>query len=206
MAHPMKKKILIALGLVVLAFAGLAGYELTEGQKRSPKDTVSAKVDGSDVTVTYSRPFKKNRVIFGDKASGAVVQFGQYWRLGANAATTITFSKNVEFAGKPVVAGSYAMYAVPGASSWKVVLNSEHDRWGAREVDHAKDVLSVEVPAGKAPQATEQFTITVTGNQLNFVWDTTSVSVPVKIPGAVVDTGTIAPAAAAEANQVPPQQ
>ena len=112
-----------------------------------------------------------------------MVPFGKYWRLGANDATEITIGKKVSFAGKPVEAGKYRMYAIPGPKTWQVVLNSELGKWGAFEADHAKDVLTVEVPADAAPAETEQFTISLTGQppgaQLDFVWDKTAVHVPI---------------------------
>ena len=74
-------------------------------------------------------------------------------------------------------AGTYRMYAVPTATTWKVVLNSDTG-WGAREPDHAKDVLSVEVPSEKTQSPIEQFTISFTPGQMDFSWDTTLVHVP----------------------------
>src|SRR5689334_13928639 len=108
----MKKKILLGIGTLVLLFAAFVGYQVLIGSKKSPKATAEFSQGGLDVKVAYCRPFKKNRVIFGEKSAGALVPNGEYWRLGANAATEITFAKNVLFGGKPVNAGSYRMYAV----------------------------------------------------------------------------------------------
>lgn len=181
----MKKKILLGVGALFLLFASYMAYAILIGSKKSPPDTAAFSQGGLDVKVTYCRPFKKGRLIFGEKSGGALVPFGQYWRLGANAATEITFSKNVLFAGKPVNAGSYRMYAVPSASSWKVVLNSELGKFGAWEPNHEKDVLSVEVPVEAAPAPAEQFTIGFSGEQagskMDLTWDTTRVRVPVAV-------------------------
>jgi hypothetical protein len=179
----MKRKLLIGVGVVVALFAGLFLYATLVGNKRSPAQTVALNQGGVDMKVTYCRPYKKGRVIFGEKESGALVPYGKYWRLGANAATEITFSKKVSFSGKPVEAGSYRMYAIPGATSWQVVLNSQIGKWGAFEADHSKDVLTVEVPASVAAAETEQFTIGLNGGpaaaQMDFVWDKTAVHVPI---------------------------
>src|SRR6267378_8507625 len=99
-------------------------------------------------------------VIFGEEKDKALQPYGKYWRLGANAATEITFSKNVNFAGKPVNAGSYRMYAVPGPSSFQVSLNSELGIYFAiREPNYSLDVLKVDAPVTAAPNETEQLTI-----------------------------------------------
>jgi hypothetical protein len=177
----MKKKILIVLGVIVLLVAGVVAWTVFVGNKRSPQATVTHDQGGLDIKVVYCRPYKKERLIFGEKSAAALVPYGKYWRLGANAATEITFSKNVMFAGKPVSAGSYRMYAVPGASAWKVVLNSELGKWGAAEANHDKDVLTVEVPTQTGPSL-EQFTISFAdgrgGTEMVLAWDTTLVGVP----------------------------
>ncbi len=174
----MKKIVLGVVGVLVLAIGGFLLWATLVGNKRSPQETVSSKALGT--TVTYCRPFKKERVIFGDEKSGALVPNGQYWRLGANAATKITFEKDVTFGDKAVKAGTYSLYAIPGATAWKLVLNSDVDRWGAREADHAKDVSSTEVPVEKADQVAEQFSITFDGKMV-LAWDTTKVQVPIVV-------------------------
>ena len=165
-----------------MAFGGFIGYELLIGTKRSPPATVAFNQGSLDIKVDYCRPSKKGRLLFGEKAAGALVPYGKYWRLGANAATAITFGHNVLFAGKPVAAGSYRMYAIPSATSWKVVLNSTQG-WGASEPDHDKDVLTAEVPVEVAPTPTEQLTISIAGEpsaaKLDFTWDSTLVRVPI---------------------------
>lgn len=165
--------------MVVVAAVGVRLYL---GTKVSPPATAELSQGNLDAKVTYCRPYKKGRLIFGEKAAGAVVPFGRYWRLGANAATQITFGKSVQFAGKPVSAGTYRMYAVPGPTTWKVVLNSELGKWGAREADHDKDVLSVEVPVETAATPSEQLTIGFVPDGANakmeLAWDTTAVHVP----------------------------
>lgn len=167
----------IALGVVVLLLA--AGVYLYLGTKRSPADTVTFKSGALDATVTYCRPYKKERVIFGPASTGALVPDGKYWRLGANQATAIALPNGATFAGQAVAPGTYRMYAVPGPTTWKVVLNSEAGKWGAAEADHSKDVLTVEVPVEKAATALEQFTISFQPepSQMIFAWDTTLVRV-----------------------------
>lgn len=181
----MKKKLLIGIGALLLLMASYVAYAVLIGSKKSPPDTATFSQGGLDVKVAYCRPFKRGRLIFGEKEAGALVPNGKYWRLGANAATEITFSKNVLFAGKPVNAGSYRMYAVPSATSWKVVLNSETGKFGAFEPDYTKDVLSVDVPVEAAPAPTEQFTIGFSGEsagaKMDLTWDTTRVRVPLTV-------------------------
>ena len=55
----------------------------------SPKSTVQQRVGLTDITVVYSRPSVKGRPIFGDSTTKAIAPFGQRWRTGANATTSI---------------------------------------------------------------------------------------------------------------------
>jgi hypothetical protein len=180
----MKKILLISLGVLLTLVVGVALYGALVVSKRSPVSTASVNDRGLDIKVVYCQPYKKGRLIFGEEKDGALQPYGKYWRLGANAATEITFNKNVNFAGRAVNAGSYRMYAVPGANSFQVSLNSELGVYFAiREPDYAKDVIKVDVPVTAAPNETEQFTISFgsdsTGVKMNLVWDKTQVTVPI---------------------------
>ena len=179
----MKKKILIGLGVVFVIFLAYMGYQFATTKSHSPVETKEFSQGGVDMKVVYCRPYKKGRLIFGEDKDGALLPYGKYWRLGANEATEITFSKDVLFAGKPVTAGTYRMYAVPGANTWQVSLNSEVGKWGAMEPDYSKDVLKVDVPADNNAPEMEQFTINFSGDstsvQMDFAWDKTMVRVPI---------------------------
>src|SRR6516165_6613067 len=93
-----------ASAVIVCLLAGAARADL-ELPRPSPFAKVVQTVGLTDITVDYSSPGVKGRKIW-----GAVVPYDQMWRAGANAATKITFSRDVTFAGKPVPAGSYAFF------------------------------------------------------------------------------------------------
>lgn len=177
----MIKKIFIGLGILLLAFVLFVAYTIIF--PKSPPMTAEFSDKGLDIKVTYSQPSKKGRLIFGEEADGALQPYGKYWRLGANQATEITLSKNVTFAGQPLNAGTYRMYAVPGATSFQIGLNSELGVFLAvNEPDYTLDVLKVEVPVQTTPE-TEKFTISFSsdavGVNMDFVWDKTLVRVPI---------------------------
>ncbi len=181
----MKRKIIIGLVVVVVILGALAAYVVLVANKRSPAKTTTFNYAGLDIKVDYCQPYKKGRLIFGEEKDKALQPYGKYWRLGANAATQIAFSKNISFAGKPLNAGTYRMYAVPGATVWQVSLNSGLGSWGFSEPDYSKDVLKVEVPAAAAPEETEQFVINFSSDStqanMDFVWDKTLVRVPITV-------------------------
>ena len=179
----MKKKIFIIVGILFLGFLAFFLYGVLTTRSHSPSETKQVSHQGLDVKVVYCRPFKKDRLIFGEESDKALVPYGKYWRLGANEATEITFNKAVDFGGKAVEAGSYRMYAVPKADSWEVSLNSELGKFGYFEPNYALDVVKVNIPVTTAPTENEQFTITLnpddTGVKMDMAWDKVLVRVPI---------------------------
>ncbi len=183
----MKKKILIGVGVVVIVFVLWSVYGLFFAPKKSPTTTASVSDKGLDIKVSYSQPSKRGRLIFGEEKDGALQPYGKYWRLGANAATEITFSKDITFAGQPVNAGSYRMYAVPRPDAFDLILNSELgvNFGAATEPDHTLDLLTVKVPVEPLMPEAETFIISFepdsVGVKMNMVWDKTRLSVPIGI-------------------------
>jgi hypothetical protein len=182
----MKKKILMGAGILVLLFIIWVVYGLFFATPVSPPATVSYNEGGLEITIDYSQPSKKGRLIFGEESEEALQPYGKYWRLGANAATEISFNKNVTFGGKAVEAGTYRMYAIPGADTFEITLNSETDVFfGAVEPDYDLDVLTIEAPVEKPASTVETFTIEVNsasqGAVIVFMWADTMFKVPVAL-------------------------
>lgn len=183
----MKKKIFMGVGIALGLFIVWVVYGVFFAPVKSPPTTASVDSGGLQITVSYSQPSKRGRLIFGEESAGALQPFGKYWRLGANAATEITFNKDVTFAGQPVNAGSYRMYAVPGAEAFKIILNSELGvRFSAAmEPDHSLDVLTVDIPVEPLLAEAEMFTISFesdsAGVNMNMAWDLTLLRVPIGV-------------------------
>ena len=128
-----------------------------------------------NITISYGRPYKKGRDIF-----GGLEAYGKVWRTGADDATEITFDKDVVFGDKQVKAGTYTLFTIPGNTEWTVILNSELGQWGAYKYDKTKDVARVAVTPKHLDKVVEQLTITDKKDMLNIEWDQTSVTVPMK--------------------------
>ena len=159
------------LSLFALLLAGISYAQ--PSHPNSPHDTVRTK----DITVTYGRPYKKGREIF-----GKLEPYGKVYRLGADEATTITFARDATFGGKPVKAGTYTLFAIPNEKEWTIILNSQLGQWGAFKYDQYKDkdVLHVDVPVKTLSAPVEQLTIAVSKKDLTISWDLTEVAVPLK--------------------------
>jgi hypothetical protein len=157
-----------------LLLAMVAFVALNATAQKSPHETV----ESGDVSVTYGRPYKKGREIF-----GGLEAYGKVWRLGADQATTITFKKDGKFGSADVKAGTYTLFATPNENEWEFILNSQLGQWGAFSYDKNKDkdVSHIKVPVHKLDNVVEQLTISFPSASLMRVeWDKTRVEVPLK--------------------------
>jgi hypothetical protein len=179
-----RKKILISVAVVILLLIAAMFYLNNRNRTLSPPGNETLTSGGLTVTVTYSRPSVRGRLIFGPEEQKALQPYGKYWRLGANESTEITFNRDISFNGEPVKAGTYRMYAIPGADSFEIVLNTELGKWGAFEPDYSKDLLHTKVPTARTNAPVELYTISLApeGDGINmiFEWSDTRFIVPLK--------------------------
>ncbi len=127
------------------------------------------------VRITYSRPAKKEREIF-----GKLIPYNEVWRTGANESTEIKFFKDVIIQGKKVKAGTYSLFTIPNANEWLIIINSDVDFWGAYSYNQAHDILRVTVPVKNSVEVIENFSIQllkVNSSEavVRLAWDTTLV-------------------------------
>ena len=175
----MKKLLLFA---VAMCFSIALQAQVATPQP-SPFSKVEQKVGLTDITLEYSRPGVKERTVFGD-----LVPYGKLWRTGANKNSVITFSDDIVFNGKPVEAGSYAIFTTPGESLWEFVLYSDTENWGTpQKWDESKVAAIVKARAFPVPFSVETFTldinqITNTSATLELIWEKTYVAVTIEVP------------------------
>jgi hypothetical protein len=174
----MKKIQLFLFGALMLSLGNLTAQIATP--QPSPLSTVSQRFALTDATVEYSRPSAKGRTIFG---TGGIVPNGDIWRVGANSATKITFSKDVKVEGTDVKKGSYAILAKPGANSWEIHF---HEHTTPNFVTYTEKVPAVVIMVKPVMSGTKFETflinfdeITNSGATLQMIWDKTII--PIKI-------------------------
>lgn len=142
----------------------------------SPSQTLKQSFGLGDITVEYSRPSVKGRVIFGD-----LVPYGKIWRTGANATTKITFSDDVKLEGTDVKAGTYGLYSIPNKDAWEVMLYKDLTLNGnVADYKQENEVLRFKVKPTTLTDKVESFTIelaNVTPNSatIELTWDKTRV-------------------------------
>ncbi len=170
------KKLSFSLVALLMAFAMNAQVKMPAP---SPTQTIKQDFGMGNIELTYSRPAAKDRKIFGD-----LVPFNKLWRTGANGATIIRFSEPVEIKGKKVDTGSYALYTIPGADSWEIILNKGLKNWGVDGYKESEDVIRVSVTPMNMNSKIESFTmqfadIKPESCELHIMWEKTAVAIPI---------------------------
>jgi hypothetical protein len=178
------KVVLLVFFSLVLVLITVGALLKMKNRKQSPQDTITFNKNGLTLKTVYCRPYKKGRVIFGKKEDGAIQPYGEYWRMGANEATTFKVNKDILFAGESLAAGEYSIYAIPGEKTWQIRLNSVNDRWGVSPPDKVNDVLVVNLPVTYTDTIEEQFTMAYVaidgGVELIIRWENSIVRIPIE--------------------------
>jgi hypothetical protein len=172
---------LVSVSMMTTALAGSAVAQMgPETPAPSPHAKVEQRVGLTDISIEYSSPSVKGRKIWGE-----LVPMDKLWRTGANMATKLTVSRDFTFGGKPVKAGSYALYTIPGKSSWTVILNPNWNTGGTNGYDEKTDAVRVTVKPTPMPNrerltflfsdTTDDFTA------LDLEWEKLRVRTPIKV-------------------------
>ena len=169
----------LTLTIALLLVAALAP---AQGQKKplSPPATAEAKIDGKTITVNYSAPSMRGREIM-----GKLVPFGQVWRTGANAATTLTTDSALMIGNIHVAPGTYTLYTIPGEKEWTLIVNKQTGQWGT-DYDETQDLARAKMSVTKLAEPLETFAIDVKPTSgkngvLTLAWENTQVSVPIVV-------------------------
>jgi hypothetical protein len=145
----------------------------------SPLAIVAIRYKDAYIKITYSQPQKKGREIF-----GKLVPFDQVWRTGANEATELTTTKNIQINGTLLKAGTYSIFTIPQKDSWTIIINSEVGLWGAYNYNSKLDVMRFNIPPSATDTVYESFTMQFDHRNevadLLLYWDRTKISIPVK--------------------------
>lgn len=176
--------------IVLLVFFSLVIILITAGallkrntKKHSPVDIINFNEGGLTLESVYCRPYRKNRTIFGSVEEGALQPYGEFWRMGANEATTLEANRDITFGGKALKAGKYSIYAVPGEEMWRIGVNPDANRWGVPAPSYDKDIISVDVPVTYGDDIVEQLKIDFEdgnpGAVMVIKWEKSIVKIPI---------------------------
>jgi Protein of unknown function (DUF2911) len=156
----------------------------------SPEASFTQQFGGSEIAVSYARPLTRGRKVF-----GALVPYDSVWRTGASDCTTLKFKEEVIIGDKKMAIGKYALFTIPKADEWIIILNTDTSLHGSFGYDTKKDVHRFTVKPMKTDRFYETFTIeisdfTLKGEaSLNLIWENTIVKIPLK---STLDEGIMA--------------
>lgn len=150
-----------AVAAAVTLAASLATAQVQRGESK-------ATIAGKSIAVEYGRPVLGGRDMLGQ------AQVGMPWRMGADAATSLTTAADLTFGSETVPKGAYVLSAVKGEDgSWTVVVSStEGDR----------KVAQIPLTSATLQESVEQFTIEVTAKgsagEFAMMWGKAKMSAP----------------------------
>ncbi|HTK29554.1 MAG TPA: DUF2911 domain-containing protein [Vicinamibacterales bacterium] len=156
-------------------------------------------VGGKWIEITYGRPIKRERDLWGAGADyGKTLNGGApVWRAGANVTTRLKTEVPLVIGGKTVPAGEYSVFIDLKPNNWTLILSSwphqtrydpsnKEALWGAFGYTPDRDVARAPMKLGTLPVALDEMSwefadMTAGGGTLTFLWDKTIATVPFKI-------------------------
>jgi hypothetical protein len=172
------KSLAVALLILSAASATRAHAQV----RASEPGTVSQVVSGTTITIEYSRPGVRGRA----PVFPGVVHYGEVWTPGANWATTLEVSSDVELNGQRIPKGKYSIWMVPQEKSWTVRISKTSKTYHTRRPDPANDQASFQVaPVQGAHMENLAFyfpSVRKGGTELRMHWGTTVVPLDITVP------------------------
>lgn len=154
---------------------------LTAQMRASERGAVSQTIDGTTITIDYSRPQVRGR----DSLFGGVEHWGAVWTPGANYATTLEINRPIKLDGHPVAPGKYSLWLVIQPEEWTMVIDPRHKMYHIPYPGSTADQIRYQVKPGTGP-FNEMLTFTfenVHGDEgtLFLRWGTTQVAFHVEV-------------------------
>jgi hypothetical protein len=189
------------LGAAVLAAGVLASAQGRGGRPQSPGGASAAQVGGKWIDVTYGRPLKRGRDVFGSGADYGKITHtdgATVWRAGANVTTRLKTEAPLVVGGKTVPAGEYSVFIdVASPTKWTFILsnwppqtkydpNNKEALWGSFGYTPDKDVARAPMAVSALPFSVEELSwefvdVGADGGKLAVMWDKTVASVAFKL-------------------------
>jgi hypothetical protein len=186
--------IVLLAGLAVVAYARVINLQFghvdrfvsrltgvvhaSQGRRASPHESTSATIDGSEITITYGRPYMRGRMIF-----GRLVPYGRVWCPGADEATTLDSMRDLQLGHLRVPSGPHTIWVLPTADTWTLIVSKEpsgfHTNYNA-----SADLGHIDLMKRSLDMPVEQLTFAVVknaegrGGLVTMSWETTEASVP----------------------------
>src|SRR5687767_1353382 len=166
------------LGPALTLFVSAASAQV----KGSEPASVTQTIDGTRMTIEYSRPRARGR----KELFGGQVHWGEVWTPGANRSNTLEISKDITLNGHPVPKGKYSVWLQPRKKgAWTAMLDTNSKRFHTQRPDTSKVPIRfpVEVTKGPfVPTLTWAFEdLQISGAQLTMHWGRVGVAMDLAV-------------------------
>lgn len=167
----------LATTLIVVSISTLSAIALNQ-RYTSPRGSAEMMLNGKKISVDYGRPSMHGR-----KIMGGLVPFDQVWRAGANKATHFTTDADLVVGGVAVPKGTYTLFALPSATSWKLIINKVTGQWGIPYKPEyvPQELARIDMKVEALPADVEEFTISLdkagSDGVLKMEWEKTRASI-----------------------------
>ena len=147
-----------------------------EGAGGSPHVSVHWAVNDANITISYGRPYLKDRIV----GESVPPMADAVWRLGADEATTLTNDTDIMLGDSHIPAGEYTLWTAHMNDEFHLIVNSETGQWGtAYNADN--DFAHVAMEVSELGTPAEQLVISIADGQLGFDWGAMTASVPLMV-------------------------
>ncbi len=137
----------------------------------SPTENVDFVVQKDTIRLSYGRPAKRGRQIF-----GSVVPYDSVWRTGAGDPTKIDLPYDIKIGKTQIPKGAYILYTIPRRSSWQLIFNKDLQAWPT-DPNRSADFATVPMKVRNLEEVTERFIIHIEpsakGGIIKMTWDQT---------------------------------
>ena len=129
------------------------------------------------VKLDYGQPHLRGRALHTD----SLLPYGELWRTGANATSTLHTDFMIMFGTNHLPAGRYAVFTLPTRDGWQLILQKDEGQQAA-EYDAAKDVARVPLRHRTLSTAIESLTMSLIPamsglrGELRITWGTIELS------------------------------
>lgn len=177
----------IVFGLIALPLqAQTANHNHTPAKadtlnKKSIPQEEHAQIGDTHITILYTAPAVRSRVIW-----GGLVTYGEVWVTGAHHATSIEVDRDFTINSKKIPAGKYAIFTIPGKEKWTFILNKNWKQHLADDYTETEDVLRIEVTPRALLSVQERLNYSIielseTEAILSISWEKIKINVPLKL-------------------------
>lgn len=193
-------------GLVIgsamaLALSALVVAQGRGGRQLSPPGVSSTQIGDKWIDITYGRPLKRGRDVFGSGADYGKITHtdgATVWRAGANVSTRLKTEVPLVINGKTVPAGEYSVFIdVKSPTDWTFIVSrwaaqtvydpsNKAALWGSFGYTSDKDVVRAPMNVSQTSISVDQLTwlftdVTTEGGALEIAWDKTMAAVPFRV-------------------------